>query len=316
MSHSYFNRNISQPKSSSNNNYPQKKNISHNISSGYSGANKNSFLRQDKYPNNPKTKTSLIVDDISQQSSRDLIKTNQQLPNRLDGFKKKDPNEFKMSQMNSSLINRKDSTRKTPKKFLMNNYSNNYNNNSFLKSQIPSGKENLNKINKPISGNVDSIQSKVHQCFNSSYNNITNTNLRNVSPYRENKNELENGMISHSMIGNSNNNLLNHNSVGSSGSKSTIYSNSTYDKEISMRAKKNNIQFMNNNNYNEIISQNSTKLNYQQQQNQHTSSHFNFLAGIPTLCVYKTRLNRLEKKHNTSLSIGASGNGLSMAISF
>ena len=58
-------------------------------------------------------------------------------------------------------------------------------------------------------------------------------------------------MISHSMIGNSNNNLLNHNSVGSSGSKSTIYSNSTYDKEISMRAKKNNIQFMNNNNYNE-----------------------------------------------------------------
>lgn len=41
-----------------------------------------------------------------------------------------------------------------------------------------------------------------------------------------------------------------------------------------------------------------------------------FLAGIPTLCVYKTRLNRLEKKHNTSLSIGASGNGFSMAISF
>ena len=40
------------------------------------------------------------------------------------------------------------------------------------------------------------------------------------------------------------------------------------------------------------------------------------LAGIPTLCVYKTRLNRLEKKHNTSLSIGASGNGFSMAISF
>ena len=41
-----------------------------------------------------------------------------------------------------------------------------------------------------------------------------------------------------------------------------------------------------------------------------------FLAGIPTLCVYKTRLNRLEKKHNTSLSVGTSSNGLSMAISF
>lgn len=41
-----------------------------------------------------------------------------------------------------------------------------------------------------------------------------------------------------------------------------------------------------------------------------------FLAGIPTICVYKTRLNRLEKKHNTSLSVGTSSNGLSMAISF
>ena len=40
------------------------------------------------------------------------------------------------------------------------------------------------------------------------------------------------------------------------------------------------------------------------------------LAGIPTLCVYKTRLNRLEKKYNTSLSIGSSPGGLSMAISF
>ena len=40
------------------------------------------------------------------------------------------------------------------------------------------------------------------------------------------------------------------------------------------------------------------------------------LAGIPTLCVYKTRLNRLEKKYNTSLSVGASTNGLSMALSF
>lgn len=41
-----------------------------------------------------------------------------------------------------------------------------------------------------------------------------------------------------------------------------------------------------------------------------------FLAGIPTLCVYKTRLNRLEKAHNASLQIGAGGNGVSMAISF
>ena len=40
------------------------------------------------------------------------------------------------------------------------------------------------------------------------------------------------------------------------------------------------------------------------------------LAGIPTICVYKTRLNRLEKKYNTSLSIGSSPGGLSMAISF
>ena len=40
------------------------------------------------------------------------------------------------------------------------------------------------------------------------------------------------------------------------------------------------------------------------------------LAGIPTLCVYKTRLNRLEKKHNNSLQIGSSPNGLSMVISF
>jgi hypothetical protein len=40
------------------------------------------------------------------------------------------------------------------------------------------------------------------------------------------------------------------------------------------------------------------------------------LAGIPTLCVYRTRLNRLEKKYNTSLSVGSSPGGLSMAISF
>ncbi len=41
-----------------------------------------------------------------------------------------------------------------------------------------------------------------------------------------------------------------------------------------------------------------------------------FLSGIPTICVYKARLNRLEKRYNTSLQIGTSSNGLSMAISF
>ena len=41
-----------------------------------------------------------------------------------------------------------------------------------------------------------------------------------------------------------------------------------------------------------------------------------FLAGIPTVCVYKAKLNRLEKKYNTSLSLGASPAGLSMAINF
>ena len=41
-----------------------------------------------------------------------------------------------------------------------------------------------------------------------------------------------------------------------------------------------------------------------------------FLAGIPTACVFHTRLNRLEKKYNTSLSLGASPAGLSMAINF
>ena len=41
-----------------------------------------------------------------------------------------------------------------------------------------------------------------------------------------------------------------------------------------------------------------------------------FLAGIPTICVYKAKLNRLEKKYNTSLSLGASPTGLSMAITF
>ena len=41
-----------------------------------------------------------------------------------------------------------------------------------------------------------------------------------------------------------------------------------------------------------------------------------FIAGIPTICVYKTRLNRLEKKYNTSLQIGTSSNGLALTISF
>ena len=41
-----------------------------------------------------------------------------------------------------------------------------------------------------------------------------------------------------------------------------------------------------------------------------------FLAGIPTICIYKAKLNRLEKKYNTSLSLGASPGGLSMTISF
>ncbi len=41
-----------------------------------------------------------------------------------------------------------------------------------------------------------------------------------------------------------------------------------------------------------------------------------FVAGIPTICVYKKRLNRLERQYNASLEIGASSNGLSMAICF
>ena len=41
-----------------------------------------------------------------------------------------------------------------------------------------------------------------------------------------------------------------------------------------------------------------------------------FVAGIPTICVYKTRLNRLKKAYNLSLQVGASSNGLSMAIRF
>jgi hypothetical protein len=41
-----------------------------------------------------------------------------------------------------------------------------------------------------------------------------------------------------------------------------------------------------------------------------------FVAGIPTTCIYKAKLNRLEKRYNKSLEIGTSGNGLSMAINF
>lgn len=41
-----------------------------------------------------------------------------------------------------------------------------------------------------------------------------------------------------------------------------------------------------------------------------------FVAGIPTVCVYKKRLNRLEKEYNTSLQLGTSSNGLSMALCF
>ena len=41
-----------------------------------------------------------------------------------------------------------------------------------------------------------------------------------------------------------------------------------------------------------------------------------FVAGIPMICVYKTRLNRLEKEYNTSIQVGASVNGLSMAFCF
>lgn len=41
-----------------------------------------------------------------------------------------------------------------------------------------------------------------------------------------------------------------------------------------------------------------------------------FVAGIPTLCVYKTRLNRLKKEYNLQLQVGASQNGLSMSLCF
>lgn len=46
------------------------------------------------------------------------------------------------------------------------------------------------------------------------------------------------------------------------------------------------------------------------------SGTLSFLAGIPTVCIYKARLNRLEKKHNASLRIGTSADGLSMTINF
>lgn len=41
-----------------------------------------------------------------------------------------------------------------------------------------------------------------------------------------------------------------------------------------------------------------------------------FVAGIPVACVYKTRLNRLEKEHNASLQVNAIPGGMSLAISF
>ena len=41
-----------------------------------------------------------------------------------------------------------------------------------------------------------------------------------------------------------------------------------------------------------------------------------FVAGVPMICVYKTRLNRLKKAYNLSLQVGTTSNGLSMAICF
>lgn len=41
-----------------------------------------------------------------------------------------------------------------------------------------------------------------------------------------------------------------------------------------------------------------------------------FIAGTPTICIYKTRLNSLKKKYNTSLQIGTSSNGMAQTISF
>lgn len=41
-----------------------------------------------------------------------------------------------------------------------------------------------------------------------------------------------------------------------------------------------------------------------------------FLAGVPLACVYKVRLNRLEKEYNASLQLQASSNGLGLAFSF
>lgn len=40
------------------------------------------------------------------------------------------------------------------------------------------------------------------------------------------------------------------------------------------------------------------------------------LAGVPMICVYKTRLNRLKKAYNLSLQVGTTSNGLSMAVCF
>ena len=40
------------------------------------------------------------------------------------------------------------------------------------------------------------------------------------------------------------------------------------------------------------------------------------VAGVPMICVYKTRLNRLKKEYNLSLQVGTTPDGLSMAICF
>lgn len=41
-----------------------------------------------------------------------------------------------------------------------------------------------------------------------------------------------------------------------------------------------------------------------------------FLAGVPLACVYRVRLNRLEKAYNGSLQLQASSNGLGLAFCF
>lgn len=265
-------RNISQPRSYNyNNNYAQKKTVSQNTSIGHTSAKKNHFNSHSKISNISQGKQNSIIDEMSQQSSRTKTKTNQQLPVHLNNLNRKEPKEFKMN--SSNLILRNEIPRKNQKRTQLNNNIKNYSNNSsYIKPPISLGKDKII--------NVDPNQHKAHQCSTSIYNNSLNTNLRNNSPFRDNKNEVENGMISNSMISssnnnniNNNNNLFNQNSVGSYGSKSMIYTNPTYD-NLQMRTKKNNIQFINNNNfnYNDL-----TKLTYQPQQQQQPqqSSHFN-----------------------------------------